>query len=192
VEDLLKISGSNPVCISFVSHVDAQTAQALIGTMANAVNSGHDEIHLMMSTPGGSVADGIAVYNMISALPVAVHTYNTGTCDSIGNVIFAAGTTRTAFPASRFMFHGVGFDIQMARFELKDLNQRSENIKNDQSMIGDILVKHTNLAAEDVERLFLEAAFLRSMEALDRGIVDEVRDINLPQGMPILQLIFQR
>ena len=188
----MKITGQNPICISFVSHVDAQTAQALIGTLANCVNQGNDEIHLMLSTPGGSVSDGIAIYNLICALPVPVHTYNMGTCDSIGNVIFAAGKTCTAFPASRFMFHGVGFDIQSARFELKDLNQRTENIKNDQSMIGDILVKHTNLAAEDVESLFLEAAFLRSMEALDRGIVDEVRDINLPKGLPILQLVFQR
>lgn len=188
----MKIQGNNPVCISFISHVDAQTAQALVSTLAQCANNGHDEIHLMMSTPGGSVADGIAIYNMMCAFPVPIHTYNTGTCDSIGNVLFAAGRTRTAFPASRFMFHGVGFDVQSARFELKDLNQRTENIKNDQSMIGDILVKHTNLASEDVESLFLEAAFLRSVEALERGIVDEVRDINLPKGLPILQLVFQR
>lgn len=188
----MKITGTNPICISFISHVDAQTAQVLVGTMFDAMNRGHDEIHLMMSTPGGSVSDGIAVYNTIISMPVPVHTYNTGTCDSIGNVIFAAGRTRTAFPASRFMFHGVGFDIQMARFELKDLNQRTENIKNDQSMIGDILVKHTNLAAEDVDSLFLEAAFLRSQEAFNRGIVDEVRDVCLPKGVPVLQLIFQR
>lgn len=188
----MKVSGENPVCVSFTSPVDYTTAPALTAALADCVNRGHDEIHLFMSTPGGSVSDGIAIYNFICALPIAVHTYNIGTCDSIGNVVFAAGKTRTAFPASRFMFHGVGFDVQMARFELKDLNERSAGIHNDQSMIGDILVKHTNLTTEDVQGLFLEAAFLRAMEAKERGIVDEVREVCIPKGMPILQLVFQR
>lgn len=188
----MKVKGSNPVCVSFTSQVDSITAPALLSALTQCFNNQHDEIHLLMSTPGGSVSDGIAIYNFICSLPIDVHTYNIGTCDSIGNVIFAAGTTRTAFPASRFMFHGVGFDIQMARFELKDVNERKSNIENDQSMIADILVKHTNLAAEDVQRLFLEAAFLRSMEAKERGIVEEVREVCIPKGMPVLQLVFQR
>lgn len=58
-------------------------------------------------------------------------------------------------------------------------------------MINDILVRHTNLSAEEVEKLFLEAAFIRSLDAKDRGIVDEVIDIHLPPGMPIIQLVFQ-
>ena len=146
----------------------------------------------MISSPGGGVADGIAVYNFLRSIPIPVTTYNIGTVDLISNVIFQAGKHRVSYPTSRFMFHGVGFDIQNARFELKQIRERSEAIQNDQAMIADILVRHTKLSVEDVEKLFLEAAFLRSIDALERGIVDEVADVHLPLGMPVLQLVFQR
>lgn len=188
----MKITGKKPVCISFSSPIDQLTAAALLGAVTQHLNQGFDDIHLFLSTPGGGVADGIMVYNVLSALPVPLTTYNVGTVDSIGNVIFMAGIQRIAFPTSRFMFHGVGFDVKAARFELKDVRERSAAIANDQSMIADILVKHTNLTAHDIEKLFLEAAFLRSMEAEKSGIVHEVREVKLPLGLPVVQLVFQR
>jgi len=188
----MKIQGKKPVCIIFSAPVDNGTAQVLVAAVTNAINDGHDDIHLMISTPGGSVADGIMVYNVLSALPTHLTTYNVGTVDSIGNVIFMAGKARIALPTSRFMFHGVGFDIQAARFELKDINERKAGIENDQSMIADILVKHTALKKPEIEQLFLQAAFLRSDEAHKSGVVHEVRDVHMPQGIPIAQLVFQR
>jgi ATP-dependent Clp protease protease subunit len=183
--------GSKPICISFTNPVNSLTASVLMQAAGNAVNQGHDDIHLFLSTPGGGVADGIALYNFLTALPVTISTYNIGTVDSIGNVVFQSGTHRVASPTSRFMFHGVGFDIHQARFELKELRERSQGIENDQSMIADILVRHTKLGAEDVNALFLEAAFVRSIDAKERGIVDEVGDVRLPYGIPVVQLVFQ-
>jgi ATP-dependent protease ClpP protease subunit len=101
-----------------------------MAALANVVNNGHDDVHVFLSSPGGSVADGMAVYNFMMALPVHITTYNIGTVDSIGNVIFQAAKYRVAAPTSRFMFHGVGFDIQQARLELQDLRERSQGIAN--------------------------------------------------------------
>lgn len=183
--------GNNPAVVSFTSPVNNMTSAALISTVFDMVRQGHDDIHIFLSSPGGSVSDGITIYNTLSALDVPISTYNTGTVDSIANVLFQMGTRRIAFPTSRFMFHGVGFDIQAARFELKDLRERMGGIENDQGMIGDILVRHTNLSSEDVATLFLEAAFVGSMDAKDRGIVDEIGYVSLPNGIPIAQLVFQ-
>lgn len=188
----MQTRGKKPVCISFTSPLDNVTASALMGAIAQSLNNGHDDLHLMLSTPGGSVADGIAVYNFLRALPVHVTSYNIGTVDSIGNVIFQGARHRVAFPTSRFMFHGVGFEVQKAQFALKDVRERVSSIENDQGMIADILVRHTQLSAADVEALFLDAAFIRSLDAKERGIVDEVADVHLPKGMPVLQLVFQR
>jgi len=189
---MIQPQGQRPICISFSSPVNNQTTSAFMAMLAKAVNDGHDDLHLLLSSPGGGVADGITAYNFMRALPIKITTYNIGTVDSIGNVIFQGGRHRVANPTSRFMFHGVGFDVQQARFELKQLRERTQNIQNDQSMINEILVRHTNLSTEDVEKLFLEAAFINSRDAKERGLVDEVIDINLPPGMPILQLVFQR
>jgi len=167
------------------------TTSALGGVLADVANKNHDEIHMLLSTPGGTVQDGIAIYNFIRALPVPLITYNIGQVNSIGNVVYQAGQRRIASKTSSFMFHGVGFDIKNARMELKQLRERMQSITNDQNLITDIMVRHTNLSAQNVNALFLEMENIRANEALERGITDEVTDIRLLKQMPILSLVFQ-
>ena len=76
--ELIELQGQRPIVISFNAAVNPQTAPALMGVAANASNQGHDEIHLMLSTPGGSVADGIAVYNSLRAMAPRIVTYDAG------------------------------------------------------------------------------------------------------------------
>ena len=53
------------------------------------------------------------------------------------------------------------------------------------------MVRHTKLTGEEIEGLFLAMAHMNALDAVERGIADEVRDIHLPKGVPISQLIFQ-
>lgn len=131
-----------PFYLSFSSEVNHITGPALVATIGQQIAAGHDEAHLLLSTPGGRVDTGLMVYNVLRALPIKVVTYNVGTVNSIGNVIFLAGAGRFASPTSSFMFHGVGFDIQNARFEEKALKERLQGLQNDQKLIADIIVRH--------------------------------------------------
>ena len=65
----------------------------------------------MLSTPGGSVMNGLNLYNVLRGLPITLTTHNVGNVDSIGNAIFLAGQIRYACPHSTFMFHGVAFNF---------------------------------------------------------------------------------
>lgn len=182
---------NKPICINFVAPITGITVNVLSAALADAVKKHHSQVHLLMSSPGGGVADGIAMYNFMRSLPVEITTYNLGAIDSIGNVVFMGGKHRVSAPVSRFMFHGVGFDIQKARFEMKDIRERYRNLSNDHTMISDILVKETDLTAKDVESLLIEAAYLSAQEAYERGIVHEVKEISLPDKMPVIPLVFQ-
>ena len=157
--------------------------------MTDSSNSGYDEIHLLLSTPGSTVAEGIALYNMIRALPLRVVTYNFGSVNSIGNVVYQASAKRIAATDSSFMFHGVSIDFDNTRMDLKHLQERAEGLKIDQSMICDIMVRHTNLNGANTHRLFLEMAYLNVHEALLSGIIDEVKDIHFPPGLPIRHIL---
>ena len=187
----IEVSGEKAICISFSSLISPSTTPVFIGALVNAANNGHDEIHVLLSTPGGTVADGITIYNAVRAIPVPIIMYNLGNVNSIGNVVFQAGQRRIAATSSSFMFHGVGFDIKNTRMEQKQLQEKIGALKNDQSLIAEIMVRHTNLDTAAIDELFLNMAHLSAQEALKRGITDEVTDIHLPQGMPIQQLIFQ-
>ena len=179
------------IYISFSSMVNPHTAQVLMGALTNAVNKGCTQIHLLLSTPGGTVAEGVTLYNFIRALPVSITTYNIGRVNSIGNVVFQAGEKRVAATSSSFMFHGVGFDITNARMELTQLIEKIQGLSNDQTLISTIMVERTGLPQQEVQSLFQRMAFMKASEAVDRGIADEVRNIDLPKGVPIQQLIFQ-
>ena len=180
-----------PFYLSFLSPVNGPTVQALIATAAKQLSEGFNEMHLLLSTPGGEVQSGIAAYNILRAMPFKVVSYNVGSVNSIGNVIFLSGDERYAATTSSFMFHGVGFDIQKARFEQKDLDEKLANLKNDQTLIAAIIERHTSMKLDDIGKLFLQAAFVPANDAKERGIVNDVIDINVPKGAPFLQLVFQ-
>ena len=51
----------------------------------------YDQLNLLLSSPGGSVFHGLSVYNFLKGAPIEVYTYNFGSVDSIGVVIYCAG-----------------------------------------------------------------------------------------------------
>ena len=75
--------------------------------------------------------------------------------------------------------------------ELKQLKERMDHVTNDQKLISDIIARHTSIPTNEIDQLFLEMAFVRAEEALERGITDEVREFRLPPGLPINQLVFK-
>lgn len=178
--------------VSFSAEVNATTTESLIATMANCAANGFEEVHLLLSTPGGTVMNGMNVYNILRAMPFRLVTHNVGNVDSIGNAIFLAGEVRYACPHSTFMFHGVGFDGSGERLEEKILRERLDSLVADQSRIGAIIEERTNLTAEQVKPLFREAQTKDAAYAVGAGIVHEVRDVQIPPGSPIVTLVFQR
>jgi ATP-dependent Clp protease, protease subunit len=181
-----------PVFISFTGAVNQVTTPALIGTIEHQISTGRDHIHLMLSTSGGVVNHGIEVYNVLRARNVAITTYNMGTVESIGNVLFLAGTKRYAVPSSRFMFHGVSINIaQAAVLEAKNLKQLSDTLRNDEERIASVAMRHTKMSSSQIRRFFRQAAYIPAQKAVELGIVHEVIDVTIPQGALYIPLIFQ-
>src|ERR1022692_79704 len=86
------------VYISFSAEVSAHTTESLLAVLANCVNQRIKTVHLLLSTPGGNVMNGLNIYNIMLGLPLEVITHNVGNVDSIGNAIFLAGSKRYACP----------------------------------------------------------------------------------------------
>ncbi|HTN42984.1 MAG TPA: ATP-dependent Clp protease proteolytic subunit [Nitrospiria bacterium] len=179
--------------ISFSAEINQTTSETLLGVCANCVVKQVENVYLLLSTQGGSVTCGINLYNLLRGMPFHLTTHNAGNVDSIGNVIFLAGKDRYSCPNSTFMFHGVGFDIpSQMRFEEKNLRERLDSLKADQSRIGKIIVERTTLSTENVHQLFLEAVTRDPDYAKTHGIIHEIRDVNIPRGASLTQLVFKR
>jgi ATP-dependent protease ClpP protease subunit len=181
------------VFVSFSAEVVPHTTESLIGAMAQCVERGVREVHLLLSTPGGSVMHGLNLYNVLRAMPFELVTHNVGNVNSIGNAVFLAGTRRYACPHSTFMFHGVGFDTQPGmRLEEKVLRERLGGVLADQKLIAGIIEERTQLAPRQIQALFREAQTKDATYAVGAGIVHEIKDVEIPPGSPVVSLVFQR
>lgn len=181
------------VYVSFSAEISAATTESLLAVMAQCANQGVAEVYLLLSTPGGSVMNGMNLYNVLRAMPFKLTTHNVGNVDSIGNAVFLSGETRYASPHSTFMFHGVGFGVSEGeRLEEKLLRERLDGILADQKRIGSVIEERTELKTEQVKGLFLEAQTKDATYAAGCGIVHEVKDVEIPPGSPIISLVFKR
>ncbi|MDQ2947176.1 MAG: ATP-dependent Clp protease proteolytic subunit [Acidobacteriota bacterium] len=180
------------VYVTFSAEINANTTETLIGTFSNLVNKGVKNAHLLLSTPGGTVMNGLNIYNVLRGLPLALTSHNVGNVDSIGNAIFLAGQKRFACPHSTFMFHGVAAGVQAGGLSEKDLVERLGNVQADQKRIGLIIKERTRISEATIHTLFLEAKTKDADFALGCGIVDEIRDVEIPAGATVVSLVFQR
>ena len=164
-----------------------------MGVIAQKVNAGVKDIYLLISSPGGSVMNGINVYNFLKALPINLTTHNIGIVDSIANVIFLAGKNRYAVKNSSFLFHGVGFDInQPTRFEEKNVLEKLKMVQRDQKLIADIIAENSKFTAEEIEKMFLAAETKTPEEAKTKDLINEVKEALIPDGAEVIQFVFQR
>ena len=68
----------------------------------------HLPIEFYINSPGGSVVDGLALYDVMHTISAPVNTTCVGTAASMGAILLAGGTgTRSALPHSRIMIHQV-------------------------------------------------------------------------------------
>jgi ATP-dependent protease ClpP protease subunit len=178
-----------PLFIWFSAPVDQGTTDTLMNALVNAYTQGIREVHLLISTSGGAIMNGMTLFNFLRGLPINLTTHNVGNVDSIGNVIFLAGCRRLACAHSTFMFHGVAFNTTTsASFGEQALSELLANVKSDQRRIANLIVERTQLEAEAVNAMFARAATKSAEEALACGIIHEIRDVQIPADAVVASL----
>jgi len=184
--------GKKTAYVSFSAQIDPTTTESLIAQLAKLANEGVEHVYLALSTPGGSVMNGLNIYNILRAMPFEVTTHNVGNVASIGNAIFLAGDERYACPNTTFMFHGVGFDIKNQRLGERELREKLNNVLEDQKRIGAIIEERTRLTSRKAAGLFSRGQTKDTAFAVSTGIIDDIRDLKIPKGSPIYSLVFKR
>ena len=179
--------------VIFTAEITPVTVEHLTAVMVQAQKKRVGEVCLAMSSPGGDVQSGIALYTTLRSMPFSLKTHNIGHVNSMGNVVFLAGDVRYSVPVGTFMFHGVGFDIPgPTRFEEQHLRDSLDGILSDQKRMGDLVVDRTTISNIEVADLFRAQKTVEAPWAKDHGIIEDIRDFEIPPGSPVVSLVFQR
>jgi ATP-dependent Clp protease protease subunit len=181
---------SQKTYVSFSGPINLMSTQLLIQQLFGLVAQGMKEIHLLLSTPGGEVMSGIALYNTLRGLPVHLTTHNVGNVDSIGTAVFLAGEERLACAQATFMFHGVGLATNgVQQFQEKRLLEHLHSIQADQARINAILQERTRLSARECESLSLQQQTKDASYAVAHGIADRVEAVQIPAGSRVVPVV---
>ena len=91
--------------VHFIGPITHNSASAIRNNCLQALQNGATEIELHLSSEGGNMTAGFALYFFLKSLPVPLTTHNIGSVESVAVVIFLAGQKRYACPGTRFLIH---------------------------------------------------------------------------------------
>jgi ATP-dependent Clp protease protease subunit len=131
------------------------------------------DIHLYINSPGGSVTDGMAIYDTMSFLNCDVVTYCIGLCASMATVLLSAGTPgkRNALPHSRVMIHQPSGG---AGGQTSDISIAAKEILRWRSTINEVLSEKSGKPIEQIKADSDRDFYMTAMEAKEYGLVDHV------------------
>jgi ATP-dependent Clp protease protease subunit len=139
------------------------------------------DIQMFINSPGGSVIDGLGIYDTMQYVAPDVATICTGLAASMGAVLLTAGKKgkRSALFHSHVMIHQ---PMGGAQGQVTDIEISYKLIKKMQKSLYDILAFHTGQSYEKIEEDCDRDNWMSSAEAKEYGLVDEVLDRNNPKG----------
>lgn len=177
--------------IRFMAPVMPQTADQLFRIIDIKIKQKFEKINLLIASPGGSVFHGLTLYNYLKGAPVEIDTYNFGSVDSIGVVIFCAGKKRFSVPHSRFLMHGVKMNFNGNQsIDEKQLEEHLKSLKIDQANVAKVIADTTGKALHKIEEDLINRTTLNPQEAKDYGLVHEIQSVLFPAGAD-MEIIYE-
>ena len=137
------------------------------------------DVQMFINSPGGSVIDGMGIYDTMQYITPDVGTICTGMAASMGAVLLCAGTTgkRTALPHSRIMIHqpSGGFSGQST-----DIQIHAKEIMYLRGKLNGILAHHTGRTTEEIDRDTERDNFMSAEQSVEYGMIDKVIETRAP------------
>lgn len=150
----------------------------------NLYNENEIELHMpymniVLSTYGGSIYDGLGMYNTIKAYSKSVPTriYASGMCMSMGIPLLCSVPydNRFAFKNTTFMIHQLS---ACSLGTLKDITERQNELEKLHKTMFDIIVQNTEIPQYKLDEVYEKKIdwILSAEEALNYGLISSIVD----------------
>lgn len=149
-------------------------AYALV-SLIKRLDKEYARINVHINSPGGSIADGLAIYNALKACRAQVHTYNAGFVGSMASIIMLAG--KTHFPkTSIYHLHAA---LTSTSGNIRDHQKAIENLEVFESTLKTAVSERTGMSEEEVHAKWFDGNdyFMNAQTASELGFVDEMEEL---------------
>lgn len=156
--------------------VNEAAANVIVAQLLHLANEDPEkDIQLYINSPGGSVYDGLAIYDTMQYIKPDVQTIGIGLQASMGAFLLSSGAKgkRFVLPNARVMIHqpssgtqGMVTDQEISLREAVELKER----------LAKIVAKNTGQKLEKVKADMERDYWMSATEAREYGLIDEVID----------------
>lgn len=131
------------------------------------------DISLYINSPGGSIVDGMAIYDTMQYIKPDVSTICMGMAASMGAFLLAGGTKgkRFALPNAEIMIHQ---PLGGTRGQATDIQIHAEHIMKTKKRMNEMLSENTGQPLKKIEKDVERDYFMSATEGKAYGIIDEV------------------
>lgn len=164
-----------------VGEVDDESVNVLIKKLLY-LESVDDEapIYLFINSPGGSVSDGLALYDTIKLMKAPVTAVVTGIAASMGSIILVAcdKDRRYMLPNSRIMIHDASYGGKRSIGGMKphEIQQEVDQLSKINDKLVNILAKGCGKTVKEVAKVTKNDTFFDAEEAIKFGLAGGVID----------------
>ena len=154
--------------------VNEHTANVIVAQLLHLANEDpNKDIQLYINSPGGSVYDGLAIYDTMNFIKPDVATYGIGLQASMGAFLLSSGTKgkRHLLPNARVMIHqpssGTQGKVTDQEISLKEAIELKEKLAT-------MMAKNTGQKLAKVKADMERDFWMSAKQAKDYGVVDKV------------------
>ena len=134
------------------------------------------DISFYINSPGGSITDGMAIYDTMRHIRCDVSTICIGLAASFGAFLLAGGTRgkRLALPNSQIMIHQPAMSGRGIQGPASDILIMSDYMQKSRQRLNRILAENTGHTPLEIERDTERDNFMSAEEALEYGLIDSI------------------
>jgi ATP-dependent Clp protease, protease subunit len=156
--------------------IEDQAANLIVAELLFLASEQPDkEINMYISSPGGVITAGLAIYDTMRSLRCPIATTCVGLAASFGTILLMAGDPgrRYALPHAKIHLHqpllqgGLGGQVT-------DIDIHARDLLHTRDVMNDIVALHTGQPLERIRRDTERDFFMTAEAAREYGIVDEV------------------
>ena len=154
--------------------INSELADAVISQILHLdAEDPASEITLYINSPGGSVAAGLSIYDVMQAVTASIRTVCVGTAASMAAVLFAAGNRREIMKHGEVMIHDplVSGGISGSALAVQD---KSDRLMAKRKVLCGILAEHTGKSLKQIYKVTGKDTYFGADEAVQYGLAAAV------------------
>ena len=161
--------------ITLFGSIDETTVYSFTNQMLYLMQDKDKPIDIYINSGGGSVLDGLAIYDIIQSCEAPVNMYCIGLAASMAAVIFAGGQKGRRFilPHSKVMCHEPLINTG-AGGSASSVATTAESLLKTRELLNGLLAKHTGKKIKQINAAVKEDLWMTAEEATNFGIADAI------------------